>query len=310
MATPGEHLPDLDSLSLLLAVEETGSVGAAARRFSISQPAASARLRNLEQQLRVVLLERRTTGSTLTAGGRVVVEWARPLVRAGAEFGRNVDALVGDRDDRLRVAASLTVADYLMPAWLIALHSALPDVSVSLQPGNSEKVTELVLAGDAELGFVEGPHAPNEVRSWTVGHDELVLVVGPSHPWARRSEPIGAAELATGSLVLREPASGTRQVLDLALLAHGLRVRPAMELGSTTAIKHALTGGQNASLLSRLSVTDDLASGTLVSLATPGLDLTRVFRAIWLGAKVPSGAAGALLAISLRASIPSPGAGS
>src|SRR5699024_796582 len=109
---PPERLPDLEALALFIAVDETGSVGAAARRFGISQPAASQRVRLLERQLGLDLLDRRTSGSTVTATGRVVSDWAAELVAAGADFARDVRTLSGAHESRLRVAASLTVADY------------------------------------------------------------------------------------------------------------------------------------------------------------------------------------------------------
>lgn len=301
MARTGTALPDLRALALFLAIVEAGSVGAAARRFGISQSAASQRMRALERELGVVLLDRSPAGSTLTESGSVVAEWAARLVASGDDFRRNVGALSGEAHTQLRIAASLTVADYLLPDWLIALHATLPDVSVSLQPANSEAVTSLVLDGSASLGFIEGPSAPPGVRSRILGRDHLVVLAAPTHRLARAAHPIGPEELTRQSLVLREPASGTRQVLDRALGRHGLTARPVMELGSTTAIKQALARGTDVSVLSVLSVKDDIASGRLVELEITELDLSRVIRVIWKGPRPPAGPAGALLALSVRA---------
>ncbi|NYI68890.1 LysR family transcriptional regulator [Spelaeicoccus albus] len=300
MSPPTSRLPDLEALALFIAVDETGSVGAAARRFAISQPAASQRLSALERHMGIVLLDRRTSGSTLTDAGRVVVGWAGDLVRSGAEFSKNVLTLSQAGQSRLQVAASLTVADYLMPMWLMKLNAVLPDVSVSLQPANSERVVALVSAGDAELGFVEGPAAPREVHSIIVSHDDLVLVVAPTHPWAKSGAPVTAAKLAKAPVVLREPGSGTRQVLDRALDVHGLTIKPSMELGSTTSIKEAISAGHAATVLGRLSVEAELAAGTLVEVALADLELSRDVRAIWANGRTPSGPAGTLLAVCTR----------
>lgn len=294
-------LPDLRALALFLAIVEGGSVGAAARALGISQSAASQRLRALERELGVTLVDRGPAGSTLTASGAVIAEWATRLVASGGDFRRNVAALAEKNRTQLRVAASLTVADYLLPGWLIALHSTLPDVSVSLQPANSEAVTAIVRDGGAALGFIEGPAAPSGVRSRILGRDHLVVLAAPTHPLAVAARPVGARELIDASLVLREPASGTRQVLDAALRHHGLTANPSMELGSTTSIKQALARGTDVSVLSVLSVKDDIESGRLVVIQTPELDLSRVIRAIWKGVRAPAGPAGALLALSVRA---------
>jgi DNA-binding transcriptional LysR family regulator len=293
--------PNLDALALFVSVSQEGSVGGAARRWQISQSAASQKLTTLEKDLGVTLLDRRPSGSALTAAGQVVLEWADPLVRAGSQFQGNVAALANDHPVQMSVAASLTVAEYLMPLWLRTLRERLPEVAVSLLPGNSAAVTELVRSGKVELGFIEGPLAPPGLRSVQVRSDELLLVVAPTHPWATRKHGVDVAELVTGELILREPASGTRQVLETALEQQGIHLRPAMELGSTTALKTAVAEGIGASVLSRLSVQREVDDGVLVAIALPGVDLTRSIRAIWLGSKRPVGSAGALLAISRRA---------
>jgi DNA-binding transcriptional LysR family regulator len=301
MARSGAGVPDLGALALFLAVIDAGSVGGAARRLGISQSAASQRMRMLERELGVTLLERGHAGSVVTTAGSVIAEWATRLVATGEDFQRNVGALAGQHRNELQVAASLTVADYLLPAWLVALHARLPDVSVSLRPANSEAVAASVLDGSAALGFIEGPSAPPGVHARALARDELVALAAPAHPLALAARPVSPTQLVDASLVLREPASGTRQVLDRALAQRGLTARPVMELGSTTAIKQALARGTDVSVLSVLSVKDDIESGRLVVLETPELDLSRVIRAIWKGASAPSGAAGALLALSVSA---------
>jgi DNA-binding transcriptional LysR family regulator len=298
MSPRADRHPDLTGLALLTEVGSAGSVGAAAARFGISQPAASQRIRSLERDLGVALVERRTTGSRLTAAGAVIVEWAAPLLTAAAEFSAGAATLSAEGANHVRVAASLTVADYLIPRWLLSLRQLLPDVSVSLQPGNSEAVTHAVRTGEADLGFVEGPDAPSGVCSRPVADDDLVVVVGPGHPWWARTTPVTAQELARAPLVLREESSGTRRVFDHALAEYGLAPDPLMELGSTTAIKQAVRVGGYATVLSRLAVAEELAAHELAAVPTEGVDMHRKLRAIWRPATPPHGAAGALLAIS------------
>lgn len=305
MPSSSPQLPDLETLSLLIAVAETGSLGRAAARAGISQPAASLRMRTFEGRLGVSLLERTPTGSILTGPGRRVVEWARPVVQSAAEFSRKTGALAVTSQERLRIAASLTVADHLLPAWLSALHAALPGVRVALQPLNSGLVTSLIETGEAELGFVEGSDAPAGVRSRVIRDDDLVLVVSPRHPWARRRRGISAAELVAGSLVLREPGSGTREVLDRALAGRRLTARPSLEFGSTASIKSAVGSGDEGTVLSLLTVEAELAAGTLVAVPVPELDLRRQLRAVWRSGRAPAGAAATLLALALAHPDPS-----
>ncbi len=293
-------MPDLRTIELLATVAETGSLGQAAIRHGITQPAVSLRLRKLERSLGLVLLVRSPVGSTLTAEGIAVVDWGAPVLEACRAFCRGVNALRETSHDRLRVAASLTIADHLVPKWLVALHTAMPDVIAALQVANSSQVARLVADGAADLGFVESPGAPTGVRSRIVGGDELVVVTAASHPWARRRRPVTAAELGSTPLVLRETGSGTRDALTRALAAHGEAVTAALELGSTTAIKAAVAAGEGPAVLSRLAVTHEVAAGELVLIAVAGLDFHRRFRAIWRSGRAPAGTAATLLNLIIR----------
>ncbi|NEC74010.1 LysR family transcriptional regulator, partial [Streptomyces rochei] len=211
------RVPDLGALELLLAVARLGSLGGAARELGITQPAASSRVRSMERQLGVALVDRSPRGSRLTDAGALVTDWARRIVEAAEAFDAGAQALRDRRDSRLTVAASMTIAEYLLPGWLVALRSQLPDTAVSLLAGNSTAVAERLLAGEADLGFVEGVSVPAGLDSAVIAHDRLIVVAAPGHPWARRRRPLRAAELAATPLILREKGSGTRQVLDAAL---------------------------------------------------------------------------------------------
>ncbi|MER5185236.1 LysR substrate-binding domain-containing protein [Streptomyces sp. NPDC002896] len=205
--------PELKVLDLLVSVAETGSLGQAAARHGISQPAASMRISALERQLRLVLLERGPTGSRLTPAGSAVVDWAMPVLDAARALVGGVAALHADQQGRLRVAASMTIADHRVPGWLIALRARLPDVRVALRVGNSSQVADMVRSHEAEIGFVEGPRAPHGLRSRAIADDELVLVVAPGHPWAKRRKPLPLRALAATPLIVREQGSGTRDAV-------------------------------------------------------------------------------------------------
>ncbi len=296
------RVPDLGAMELLLAVARLGSLGRAARELGISQPAASGRLRALETRLGVALVRRSPGGSRLTDEGALVSEWARRVLEAAEAFDAGARALRGRRDSRLRVAASMTVAEYLLPDWLIALHTRRPGTAVSLAAGNSVTVARLVTEGEADLGFVEGLDVPPGLGSAVIARDRLLVVTAPGHPWARRRRPLPPAELAAAALILREAGSGTRQVLDAALAPYGGPAAPLLELASTTAVKAATVGGAGPAVLSELAVAEEVAAGRLAVIPlAPGLPLTRALRAVWPGGPRPGGPARDLLALTLPA---------
>jgi len=290
------RVPELGALELLLAVARVGSLGGAARELGITQPAASSRLRSMERQLGVALVDRSPRGSRLTDAGALVTDWALRIVEAAEAFDVGAQALRDRRDSRLRVAASMTIAEYLLPGWLLALRAGRPDTAVSLLAGNSASVAERLLGGEADLGFVEGVSVPGGLDSAVIGHDRLIVVVAPGHPWGRRRKAVRGEELAATSLILREKGSGTRQVLDTAL--GGVSARPLIELSSTTAVKAAAVSGAGPAVLSELAVGEELASRRLVSVPVEGVALGRELRAVWRAGHRPVGPARELLALT------------
>jgi DNA-binding transcriptional LysR family regulator len=282
-------LPDLHALELLVAVAETGSLTQAAARFQISQPSASARMLTLERRLGIQLLVRSTSGSRLTPAGLVVTDWARGVLERAHALVEGAVALRSRQRGRLAVAASLTVAEHLMPGWLIALRGSVPLVQVGLEVTNSHRVIEGIRHGEFDLGFVEGPEVPHDVRSTTVGQDRLLVVVAPDHAWTRRQTPVSGAELAATPLVLRESGSGTRETLEAALQAYGGVAVPVLELGATTLLRSAAASGAAPAVLSALAVREDLAERRLVAVPTdPGVRLERLLRAVWMrGRELP-----------------------
>lgn len=299
------HIPDLASLDLLLTVARTGSLGAAGRELGLTQQAVSARIRTVERLVGVAMVRRGPRGSTLTGAGALVAGWSGPVLAAAEALDAGIASLRGQRDGRLSVSASFTIAEYLLPGWLVALAAdqkaaGRPRTAVSLAVHNSLRVAAEVLAGATELGFVEGPDLPTGLAATTVATDELVIVVPTGHPWTRR--PVTGAELAATPLVTREVGSGTREAFERALAAvtPDGPAAPALELSATTAIRSAVLAGAGPAVLSDLAVHDDLAAGRLIRVPIDGLPLTRELRAVWPEGPAPAGPARDLLAIAAR----------
>src|ERR1700722_1329168 len=203
------HVPELSALELLLAVARAGSLNSAARELGVSQQAASSRIRAIEAQTGVTLVSRSARGSALTAEGVVVAEWATRLLDVAAQLDAGIAALRQDPRRRLRVGASLTVAEHLLPAWLVSFRAAArqpggadaggPGAEIVLTAANSDAVIAPVSDGRADIGFIEGPQVPAALRRRIVARDRLVVVVPPAHPWARRGT-VTAAQLAATPL--------------------------------------------------------------------------------------------------------------
>src|SRR5580693_8087479 len=300
------RVPDLAALEVLLSVARTGSLGRAAQEAGVSQQAVSARIRAMEAQTGVTLVQRTARGSSLTADGAVIAQWAARMLDVAGELDAEIAALRKDLRSRLRLCASLTIAEWLLPAWLVsfraaARHLGREDVEIILTAANTDAAIAHVTDGTADLGFIEGPRPPRSLRSRVIGHDRLAIVVPPGHPWARRRGPVSAAELAATPLVRREDGSGTSQTLTVALAdvigADAGQAPAALSVSTTSAVRAAVLAGAAPAVITGLAVADDLATGRLNRIEIPELDLNRPLRAIWNGsANPPAGPARDLVA--------------
>lgn len=271
------RVPDLDAIDVLLSVERLGSMGAAGREHGLSQQAISARVRTAERRLGIKIFDRAATGVRPTAEGGLVLEWASRILDSAEELASGVAALRGERRGGVRVAASMTIAEYLLPAWTVTMRHRFSDVVTSVQLHNSTEVAARVLAGEVDLGFVEGPEIPSALSTREVARDRLVVVVPPGHEWVRR-QPIPVSELAHTPLIQRERGSGTRITLEYAVPDCA---PPLLELTSCTAVKAAVVAGNAPAVLSSLAVAADVKDGRLVPIRVAGLELPRRLTAIW-----------------------------
>lgn len=299
--------PELAALDLLRSVVRSGSLSRAAEAHGITQPSASSRIRTLERQLGLTVLDRSPTGSLPTPDGRLVASWADDVLQSADALASGVAALQADQHGLLRIAASYTIAEYVLPPWLDEFLAERTGESVTLDVTNSHAVIDRVDAGAVDLGFVESLGVSASMNEQVVGTDELVVVVAARHPWASERR-IDLDTLAATPLVLRERGSGTREALERTLTALGHDApRSALDLGSLSAVRIAVVNGSSPAVISRLAVEDDLARGRLVAIEVPGLSIPRRLRAIWPKRSEPPRLASALLEMLQRAHPPAHG---
>ncbi|MGI8678316.1 MAG: LysR family transcriptional regulator [Jatrophihabitans sp.] len=290
--------PDLEALRLLVLVADLGSISAAARAERISQPSASARMKTLESGLGLELLDRRSRGASLTGNGRLVTDWARAVVAAADVLVTGAAALALDQSEHVTVGASQTVAEYLVPVWLGEFRRRFEHASVRLRVANSQGVISALRSREVDVGFIESPSVPSDLRSRRVSTDRLVLVVAAQHPLARHRRRLTVAQLARIDLVTREDGSGTLETLRRAIAP--VAVRPAVQVDSNAAVKVLVASGSYAAVLSELVVANELRDGRLVEIPVAGADLSRVLRAVWRAGARLRGAPADFLGVAAR----------
>ena len=289
-------------LRVFRAVAEELSFRKAAEALHLSQPAVSQHVRALEEESGVQLFDRaRGAGHgsqiSLTEAGRVLLKYASAAAETMVEARRALSALNDETVGELRLGASTTVAQYLLPRILGAFLKQYPQVKLSLVSGNTEKIVEAVAEKKISLGIIEGPAMRREVKTERMAQDEMVLIVSPDHAWVtRKGAAIERKELAKVPLLLRERGSGSRRVVERALKKLGLPLRSlqvAMELDSTEAIISGVEAELGVGFVSLWALGKALRLGTVKVVAVKGLEIRRDFSFAWLAGAEMTGAAAA-----------------
>lgn len=263
----------LKQLDVFAAVAREGSVTKAAQWLSLTQSATSMALADLETQLGARVFDRLGRRLQLNSLGQRLLPLALETVSRAQEIE---DIAMGDLPghDHLRIGASLTIGNYLMPQLMGSYLHTHPQADISLDVGNTRHVIESVRQFRCDVGFIEGfCHDPDiEVLPWL--EDELVIFASPQHSLASKSS-LTAHDFDGAHWILREAGSGTREVFDNAVAGKLTSLKVRLELGNTEAIRRAVEAGIGLACASRLTLQESLAQQRVVVLKTPFLDLRR-----------------------------------
>jgi DNA-binding transcriptional LysR family regulator len=293
---PGEVL-NLAHLRLFLAVARVGTVSGAAERLHTSQPALSRQIAALEDACGERLFERLPRGVRLTPAGEVTLRHAERIFALADELSAALGEFKGLRVGRLLVGASSTPAEYVLPALLVTYRERYPGIAVRLVTGNTAAIVDHIARHALDIGVIGSlpPQPMDGVRFAPLAEDELVVVAAPGHPFLVRGTPVRPRALTRATLIAREAGSATRATAERYAATLGVRLTPALELGSTEAVKRAVMGGSGYAILSRHALTSELAAGHLAIVPVTGWDCRRLLYLVQRAAHVSSRAERAFL---------------
>lgn len=285
---PRSAVLETSAIDLLTEVAESGGIGAAARAARITQQAASQRIRSLEAATGLTLVERSPWGSVLTPDGALLSQWAAEVIEASRKVEAGVAALRRRSSANLRVAASSTIAELLLPEWMMRLRDGTHShLRVALFPASSRDVAAAVSSGDVDLGFAEESTIPRGLRRRVIGVHRLVLAVAPQHPWAGRAGAVTPATVARTAMVALPSGADVRRSYELALRrALGGRseiATPLLERPTTAAVVDAVRRGVGPAVLSSVAVAADVRTRRLHVLPIRGISGPRPLHAVWKG---------------------------
>lgn len=262
----------LRQLEVFAEVLKSGSTTQASQRLALSQSAVSAALTDLEGQLGVQLFDRVGKRLVVNEHGRLLY----PRALAALEQASEIEQLFREANGAIRVFASSTIGNYILPELIAHYRRDFPELPLELSVGNSQDVITAVADFRVDIGLIEGPCHAAEIIAEPWLEDELVVFAPPSSPLLQREVTLEA--LAAAPWILRERGSGTREIVDYLLLSHLPQFQLGMELGNSEAIKHAVRHGLGISCLSRRVIAEQLETGTLVEVPLP---LPRLVRTLW-----------------------------
>lgn len=288
---------NLHQLQIFCTVARHLSFSDAAEELFITQPAVSQQVKGLERELNVKLFERLGHKMFLTEAGEAVLGSAQAIVTARAEMEQSLALLRGSTRGRLALGANTTGGMYVAPAIVRAFRELHPEVEATLQVETTNRICERVMQNMLDVAVVTGPVEDRRFVVRDLVDDEVVLIVSPSHSFAARKS-VSPAEVAGEDFAVPEPGSRTRSLIEGAFLEQGFRIRVTMQLPGTEAVKKAVESNVGVAMVSKYSVTRELALGVLCRVAIDGLRIDRPMHVLYRKGKHLSPLSRAFLAFA------------
>ena len=257
----------------------------------ISQPAISKHIHELEVLYNTQLFERTGGRIRLTAGGELLLSHAQNILSAYRQMEFEMNLLTNNFTGELKIGASTTIAQYVLPPVLSSFVKKFPNIKVSPMNGNSREIEQALQNGNITLGFVEGNARQSSLHYRPFLKDELVAITSINSKYAAYDE-IDVSQLQSFPLVFRENGSGTLDVFEAALAEHNIKLSSLnvlMQLGSTESIKLFLESSDALGVVSVRAVSRELMAGRLKIIDVEGLKAERMFSIV-----LPQGAHGGL----------------
>mgnify|MGYP000126364617 CR=1 FL=1 len=251
----------------------------AAEELFISQPAVTKHIREIERHYQVKLFDRKGSKISLTPAGHTLYEHADRIFAIYRDLEFELNNFNKEHRGELRIGASTTIAQYLLPSILAAFHEKFQDIRLSLSTHNTEQIERSLENGEIDLGIIEGHSKQSQFKYTAFTKDEILLIARADHPLARK-EWITREELMEIPLLLREPGSGTLEVIAHELKPLGIKLgqlKREMQLGSTESIKGYLKKSKAMAFLSVFTVLPELHNKEFTVVDIEHLNIERHF---------------------------------
>ena len=263
----------LHQLKVFQQVAELLNYSAAANKLGLTQPAVSIQIKQLENNLGLALFEKIGKKIFLTSAGHELNHFCVDIFSRIDHMDMKLSAMKGQLEGDFLLAA-VTSAKYFTPHLLGAFHKLYPKISLHLEVVNRSQIIQLLKENEVDLVIMGLVPEDMRLKRYPIIDNPIVIIANPSHPLALQKN-ISCTELTKHEFVLRENGSGTRKAFEDFLHTHDIKLSPSMVLGSSETVKQAVIADLGISVLSRHSVTLELATKCLVELDVQGFPLMR-----------------------------------
>jgi DNA-binding transcriptional LysR family regulator len=277
-------------LKVFFTVANRLSFTKAATELFITQPAISKHIQELEEQYKIKLFDRNGSKISLTKAGELLLKHTKNIFEIYREIDFDLSALINQQQGMLRLGASTTISQYIIPPLLARFHQKLQDIKVNLLNGNTEQIESALLNKEIEIGIVEGQSKNQSIKYIKFLKDELVLVCNSKNPLVNKEE-ITKEDLKTMRFLMREQGSGTLEVIEYALKPFEIKLSQLtieMQLGSTESIKSYLMNSDCVAFISIHAINKELKNNELMIIDVKNLMIERFFYIITLQGKTDS----------------------
>jgi DNA-binding transcriptional LysR family regulator len=252
------------------------SFSRAAEALEITQPAVSIQVQELEKSLGVTLLHRRPGGLRVTEVGETVYAYAQQIFALSGRMLETVEELQGLKTGHLRLGASTTPGEFVLPLAVGRFRQLYPSIRVELVIANTRSIIQRILNREMDLGMI-GDRPEEHSGELELVHyldDEIVLVAAPGSPVSRQ-QPLTPQQVVEAGLIVREEGSATRRAAETHFASLGVSPSVVLELGSNQAVKQAASAGGGVGVVSRLGISAEVKAGMLTVLKVEGWDCRR-----------------------------------
>ena len=256
---------DDHKLKVFCTVAETKSFSKASEIIRLTQPAVSLQIQALEEIYGTKLFNRSGCIITLTSAGEVLYKYAKEINTLYTAAEKELGAFTGQVKGVVTIGASSTIGNYVLPAVIAEFRKKYPKVAVHLLTANTKTIVDYLNAGGIDIALVEGEVKKQKLIVEKLIPDEMVLIMHPLHPWARKSN-VSIFDVAKEPFIFREEGSGTRQMIEKYLIKHGISpqsIKIVFIMGSTESIKSAVEEGLGVSIVSKWAAKKEIRYGTL-----------------------------------------------